>query len=459
MNNKKIKNLIVMLSVILVCIVVVLIIYSFSSKLINDNKEETQKDNDNNEDTSNFQKGDPPEEDAWDYEETILTQNSEEKKLKQITDIYSYFLVKQCLDKYYNAQTVEEALNILDVEVKELLNINENNVSNLYNDFNKPEFCIDKIYKQKVDASKDIYLVYHRLQKNSESNSYAINTVLFLKIDERNVDFSIYPYEYLRNANYLELGQDDVIKINNLNEIPENKNNGYKTSLISKDDQTCIKEFYDRYKFDVRFDVEGLYYKLNEEYRNLKFTNLENFRQYINENKENIINGNIKKYEVNKYDDYKDYVVICENNVPYIFSAKSIMDYTILLDKYTVITKKYEEQYERSLTGAQTKYCINRIIQAINDKNYDFVYQKLNVVQKDNYYKNIEDFKKFIYNNFYEKNNFEVDEDYLIVSSKMYQYNVKITDATENEFTYRRFTMAVTIKEGTDFEISIKLNS
>lgn len=455
MNNKKIKRLIVVLSVIFICIIVVLIIYLFNTNLINDNKEELPENNDNR-NTIDLPKGDLPEEDPWAYEETILTQNSEEKKLKQITDTYSYFLVKQCLDKYYNPETVDEALNMLDVEVKEILNINENNVSNLYNNFNKPEFCIDKIYKQKVDASKDIYLVYHRLQNNSESNSSAINTVVFIKIDKKNVDFSIYPYEYLRNANYLELGQDDIITLNNLNDISENENNGYKTSLISKDDQTCIKEFYDRYKFDVKFDVEGLYYKLNEEYRNLKFPNIENFRYYINENKENIINGNIKKYEINKYDDYKDYVVICENDNPYIFSAESLMDYTILLDKYTVITKRYQEQYERALTGAQTKYCINRIVQAINDKNYDFVYQKLNVIQKNNYYKNIEDFKEFIDNNFYEKNNFEVDEDYLIVSSKIYQYKVKITDATESEFTYRRFTMAVTIKEGTDFEISIK---
>lgn len=459
MSKQKIKKLIAILLGIFIC-TVILIVYLSTHNLLDNHQQNHSTTSDRNESKDNeshniLEYGDPPEEDPWAYEESKLAQNEEEKKLKQITDTYSYFLTKQCLSNYYNAQTVEHALNIIDREAKETLNINQDNVSNLYYDFNKPEFCIDKIYKQRIDASKDIYVVYHRLQKNIESNSSAADTVVFIKMDRKNVDFSVYPYEYLEDANYLQLGQDDIIKINDLNEIPKNDDNGYRTSLILKDDQTCVGEFYRRYKFDIQFDVEGLYDKIDEEYKNLKYPNLDDFKRYINENREKIMNNGISKYEVNKYEDYIDYIAIDKDNSCYIFNAKNLMDYTVLLDKYTVITKEYAEQYENSFTGAQTRYCISRIMQAINDKNYEFVYQKLNPIQKNNYYREIDELKDFIINNFYEKNKWEVNDDYVVVSSNVYQYNVKITDATENEFTYREFKMTVTVKEGTDFEISI----
>lgn len=482
MNKEAIKKIIVILVLVLICLIAWIILYVREKADSNEESNENNISNSiNNATTNNINENEfnttiieAEPVDSWIKDET-----KGKEKLEEVSDLYSYFLMKQCISNYYNpevgelalnmtsieeqeqakkmmtAETQIQALNMIDIEAQNKLNINQDNVLNLYNDFGYPEFNIDKIYKQKLDENKDVYVVYHRLQKNTQSNSSTINTVLSVKIDKKNIAFSIYPYEYLRATNCLELGEGDVITLNNLNEIEQNDANIYGSNIDLEDDQLCITEFYNRYRFDVKYDVKGLYDKINEEYKSLKFPNFNDFQQYINENRENILKTGIAKYEVNKYDDYRDYIVIDKNGMPYIFSAKSIMDYTILLDKYTVLTKKYAEQYENALTGAQTKYCINRIIQAINDKNYEFVYQKLNTIQKNNYYRNIEDFKEFIINNFYEKNNFEVDEDYLEVGSKVNQYNVKITDATESEFTYRKFTMTVTIKDDTDFEISI----
>ena len=43
-----------------------------------------------------------------------------------------------------------------------------------------------------------------------------------------------------------------------------------------------------------------------------------------------------------------------------------------------------------------------------------------------------------------------------MISSNVYQYNVKITDnVAENDFTFRNFTMTVTLKENEDFVIAI----
>ena len=101
------------------------------------------------------------------------------------------------------------------------------------------------------------------------------------------------------------------------------------------------------------------------------------------------------------------------------------------------------------------KKAVERIIQAINYGDYEFVYEKLNQVQKNNYYKNYNDFKEYITKNFFKENNYELGDDFLIVSEgKVYQFDVKITDATGEDYSYGKFVMTVTLKDN-DFEISI----
>ena len=63
------------------------------------------------------------------------------------------------------------------------------------------------------------------------------------------------------------------------------------------------------------------------------------------------------------------------------------MNYTILLDDYLIVEDK--ENYDALLPQVQAEYCVKRVIDSINDGNYEFVYDKLNEIQKNNYYKNI----------------------------------------------------------------------
>mgnify|MGYP002544218377 CR=1 FL=1 len=45
-----------------------------------------------------------------------------------------------------------------------------------------------------------------------------------------------------------------------------------------------------------------------------------------------------------------------------------------------------KDTYNAFLPAARAKYCINRVVEALNYKDYDFIYSKLNPVQKNNYY-------------------------------------------------------------------------
>lgn len=140
----------------------------------------------------------------------------------------------------------------------------------------------------------------------------------------------------------------------------------------------------------------------------------------------------------------------------YIFDAKNIMEYTLRLDDYTIMTDKQLEIYETNLPNVQAKYCVNRVIQAINNQDYEYIYNKLDVVQKSNYYSNIEDFKQFIQKDFWEENDYEIIKTYMI-SNNVYQFTVKLTNKNI-KMAYRLYTAAVTLKKDDDFEIALKKN-
>lgn len=367
--------------------------------------------------------------------------------LEKIEDTATYFLIHNCLGKFYNENDYEDiSFDLIDSVVIETLNLNENNTISLENS----GFCIDEIYQQKLTETENIYVVYYRL---GQSAGNIADRVAWVRINSENSVFSIYPYEYLNFSNQLHLKEEDTITIDNIKEIEKNENNGYEPSAITTDDASCVKELFRRYKFDLLLDLNHLYNTLEEEYKNAKFENIESLEQYVESNRTDLYLDTISQYNVSKTNESNTYTIVSDGENEYIFYVTNLMEYTILMDNYTIVT--IQDTYQEALPNAQAKYCINRIIEAINDKNYEFVYERLNPIQKNNYYRSLSDFENFVKNSFFTKNNYEIDEEYLIISTYVYQYRVKIMDNSNGGAAYKYFTMTVNLQNEDNFTISI----
>ena len=218
-----------------------------------------------------------------------------------------------------------------------------------------------------------------------------------------------------------------------------------------------MKGLFERYKFDLLIDREHLYSILEVDYKNSKYSDLDDLKKYINDNKTDLYLDAISEYKVIDYNAYVEYRAICKSQRNYVFNVKNMMNYTISLDNYTIVQNK--DTYNAFLPAAEAKYCIDRVVQAFNYKDYDFVYSKLNPVQKNNYFKNENDFKEYLSKALFEQNSYEIDDNYLIISDKVYQFNVIITDATEKNSLNMNYTMTVTLKDDADFSISIVNNN
>ena len=382
------------------------------------------------------------ENDLWKENETI---SEEKRKLSKVTDKYSYFLTKQSMTSFYISQY--HAYNVLPIELRQY------DISNFYKDDNLSEFCIDSIYKASISGSKDVYYVYYRVQNSNES---AENKTALIKIDRKNLSFAIYPYEYLQTINYSSLKENDIISTDliNISDIERTELNHYKVDNISKDDETTLNELLERFQFDVKFDKEYLYSRIDSVYKTTRFNNnYENFLSFINSKKDDYIKDKLKSYQVYNLENYTQYIAQCKNDNIFVFNITNLMNYAVQFDMYTTVTPVYYKIYSSNFPKVQGKYCIDRIRRAINDKNYEFIFAKLSDTQKANY--NFDTFSSFIENAFYEHNTFEIEKIEKI-TDESFTYTVKVTGPTGNGTSSTTFKMTVTLKENADFEIIIR---
>lgn len=125
------------------------------------------------------------------------------------------------------------------------------------------------------------------------------------------------------NESYLN-GEDYIMnsKVYGVNE--------YSLSNVTIDQMVDI--YFNDFKNNIYNDVNYAYQLLNEEYRNLKFGNIDNFISYVNSLNSN--NITIDRYSISDNNDV--ITVYTENDIKYIFKIISVMEYEVYLDDYTV---------------------------------------------------------------------------------------------------------------------------
>lgn len=454
-----IKRLITVLAFIIIIIVLVIILILVTHKKSYDSPKVNNITNNTDNNTSIKDDNNETNVTTNNTNSTSVDNNTQNDnnigKLEKVTDLSSYFWLKDRLSFYYSSNELEDPTLLMDKTVVDELGLTADNYRN-FNDFDGPIFRIDEIYEQILNKNRILYVVKLRYGKSEKDVKDAI---VWVEKDLSSSTFSIYPYEYLRLKNYTDFKEGDTVPVDINKSIEKNRENNYSEDDeedFEGDTKLCMKGLFERYKFDLLIDREHLYSILEVDYRNSKYSDLDELKNYINDNKTDLYLDVISEYKVIDYNEYVEYRAICSSQRNYVFNVKNMMNYTISLDNYSIVQNK--DTYNAFLPAAQAKYCIDRVVQALNYKDYDFVYSKLNPVQKNNYYKNIDDFKEFLSENFFKQNAYDIDDNYLIISDNVYQFKVQISDATEKNPIKMYFTMAVTLKDDADFTISIVKN-
>lgn len=389
-------------------------------------------------------------------EEIVITEgnlNKEESMNKCILEIqeYEYLdnidLLKSFFENIKNKKN-EELYAILDSEFTSENNIQVENCStklSAYNNINS--FYIKEIYTQSVEILQDTLREINYIKMIIRINGKENNLYTITRKDFENQSYSIEIIDENKYKDYIN-GKEELndfkIELNDYNAIKYSETYQGRLCLIMFDD----------YINSIKNNVENSYYLLNKEYREKRFSDISEYKEYINLNKEKIFKTLLSKFIKSEQNDYLEYICMDDSNNYYIFRITEGMNYSVILDEYTIDIQEAVQKYNKSDIQNKVALNINKFINGINDKNYNYSYSVLADSFKQNKYQNINIFKESIKENFYEENTVTYNE--FTQQGSNYVYKITINDKKSNNS--KNITIVMKLKEGTEFEMSFSFN-
>ncbi len=361
------------------------------------------------------------------------------------------------LDKVYcesNGITMENAINKIERH-----NLSDYNLileeAYIYDDSLYPIFFTKSIIRN-IKEKQELYLI--------------------LKMDQANLTFSVIPINKEIFNGYLN-NQGSKLATSAIEKNDYNKQEDIKVT-----EKNVLDKYFDNYIYELMYRPEEAYYRLDEEYRTAKFIDYNDFLNYINMHNNEISQMDIKSvktiddfeteneyneymakyelkginlYKIEQKEEYKQYICIDDFGNYYIFIEKSVNDYDILLDTYTTNFSEFLEKYNNSNRKDKVLYNVQKIMDALNSKDYRYVYNKLDKTFRNNNYKTLDDFKAHIKSSIFEKNT--VGYTNYTESGDISTVDLKLQDKTETEDGIYTMTVAMQLKEGTDFVMSFTI--
>ena len=392
-----------------------------------------------------------------------------EPTVQKVKDRNNFYVVKNCITRFFtyytaiyeedtNEEYIEEntqkqnaiaVYNMLDTEYIRENNLTEENILTKLEVLNQLTIDINSMLVSQRSVNLSVYIVEGTLRENSSGKISPFK--IMVKIDANNNTFSILLQDYV-DRYYPNIIIGNNFNITVADNIQENPYNKYSYKDIT--DEEYIKELLEKYREEALFNLELAYNNLEEEYRQKRFNDLEDFKKYVKDNSKKYVMMEASAYNKSVTDTYTQYVCVDQYNNYYVFRENAIMDYSLILDTYTLDLPEFIEQYNKSNSMEKVGFNIQKCIEAINHKDYSYVYNKLDETFKQNTYKTEEDFEKYIKNNLYETN--VAGKVSSLNEGNTYIYNINICDK-ENNTKNKEVTFIMELKQGTDFVMSFSI--
>ena len=393
------------------------------------------------------------------------------KSFEEIKDYKTYFSVKEVINNYitYMKQINGDEyvdtsrLNMTKAEVAEAMqedgldaiksildddykkNVSDNSIIQIQNQY-KQNGTYDKevTYSLNIDNVYECQLTNNIIITLAEAKLNGKELNVLVKFDNKNNTYSMFLDDYVSKYNYNKNMDKKDFNISKNEIIKNSYNNNIK---VDDSEVYVITQYFSDFRMKMLNDTEVAYRELDSYYAKKKFGDYSNFQNYINENKESITYAGINKYQVVENSDNKEYICIDENGKYYIFVESGIGKYTVVLDTYTIDLPEFLTKYNSSNERIKVGMNIQKVFDAINDKDYEFVYNKLDSSFKQNNFKTLSEFKDYAEKNFVGK---QLKYDECQQQGSIYVFNITITDGTNQ--TGKNVIMK--LLDGTDFVMS-----
>lgn len=437
---EKLKKYIVLVMIIIVIIVVIIIILT--------------KNTDNKNDFRN---------DAIDVEKANNNQVS--KQILEVKDRNKYYVIEKILNtyiqyikqiygiidfqKYDDEEIKQEGItqlyNILDKKYISEMNIKKGDLLDKINEYENYNLVINNMYIYEIAPSIDLYFVHGKIDEEDFQ--------MLVKTDSDNTAFSIFLEDYIKNKSYdVNMNVRDI----DITEEPIDKNDNNQYKYVNISDEYMAKQYMESLKENIINNIQYSYSNLMEEdYRNKRFGNLQNFSKYIEDNKEEIASIQIIKYMVNSYDDYTEYVCMDNNQNYYIFKEIAVMNYTFKLDTYTIPTDNFTTTYKVANNQKRVMMNIDKWVQMLNTRDYRAAYEVLNETFRNNNFGSEEQFTAYMRQNY--PLHYKIKFSDFSEQGNTYVQHITLTDITSVNEEEKQLDIIMKLEEDIDFVMSFSV--
>lgn len=378
-------------------------------------------------------------------EDNLSNIKADEKLINKVESYTKYYTVTNIIASYYGkiGEKDEEAIyNILYKEYANKKSVEEEMEKVNSTD---PIFYVRDMYVQ-TDGNLYIYYVCGRLKDYLDSEE-SQKVYLKVYIDDNTLAYSILPINEETYKNAISKKE-----ISNLCEIESNDYNKFSYMQVSNTTQATL--IFNNYKQLINEDVEESYNMLDEEYKEKKFRDINEYKNYI-KNNSSLKYATISKFSTTVNSQYTQYTCLDQYGNYYIFQEESVMNYKVLLDNYTIDSTQFIEKYDSTNEKGKCTLNIEKIKQALNSGDYKYVYGKLAESFKNNKYKTQEEFENYMKQAIY--NNIIIEYGEFSNEGSTYIYDIKIKDANNAENQIINMQIIMQLKEDRDFVMSFSI--
>ena len=346
----------------------------------------------------------------------------------------------------YAKESNKQALyNITETNYIKRNNISTDNVITIYENIEK--YYIQEMCAFETSTMSEYYTYGFILKENNDKTE---NYYFKVCKDSSNSTFSVSP---LKIDEYNKAKEGKKNKTEN-ESIKSNLYNKYNYNLYSGKD--VAEKYINDFIFKMKYIPDVAFGTLDEEYRNKKFSNIDEFKSYIKNNSERFDDFIIRSYGREATENITNYEVEDINNYYYKIKASSGMDYTIILDDYTVESNEYVQKYNSSSDSTKIATCINKFFKLIDSKEYKSAYAYLDDTFKQKNFDTVGKFETYAKQNFFNNNTVTISSAEKV--GDIYSCKVQIKSGVSVAAMSKDITVIIKLKENTDFVMSFSIN-
>ena len=339
--------------------------------------------------------------------------------------------------------------NILDKQYIEDMSIDDNTIKSEQNKYKKiGNYNKNVTYDLNIEETRQMHINENITLVLVEAKLNDIDFNMLMKLDKLNNTYSIFLDDYIKKYDYnKEMGKEDV---NIKGELIEA--NDYNSHIkVDVSETNIVSQYFSEYRMKMLENTEKAYELLDTDYKDKKFGTYENFKKYVESNKDKIMYASISKYQVLENDRGKEYVCIDNHGKYYIFNESKVTEYRAILDTYTSDIPEFLEKYNSSSGEEKAGMNIQKIFDAINDEDYNYAYNKLDDTFKQNNFSTEEEFEKYA-KQYFSNNNLKYND--CEISGELYIYDITINEEAQ-DIDQRK--VIVKLLDGTDFVMSFSI--